>query len=155
MGITVEQFLKHLRDSGILSSAAVLAVESLIPERKRKQDAQSLAKELVRTKQLTQFQANLLYTGQPQELRLGNYVIQEQIGAGAMGMVFRAEHRRMRRIVAIKVLSPLTLKNSAVLHRFRREVQAAAKLAHPNIVAAYDADECHGVHFLAMEFVDG
>jgi serine/threonine-protein kinase len=155
MGVTVERFLKLLSDSSILSSADVLAVESQIPGRKRKQDAQSLARELVRMKKLTSFQANALYAGQPQGLTLGNYVIQEKIGAGGMGMVFKAEHRRMKRIVAVKVLPPSALKDPAVLKRFHREVEAVAKLTHPNIVAAYDADECHGVHFLAMEFVEG
>jgi serine/threonine-protein kinase len=155
MGVTVERFLKHLSDSSILSSADVLAVESQIPERKRKQDAQNLAKELVRTKKLTLFQANALYADHPQGLTLGNYVIQEKIGAGGMGMVFKAEHRRMKRTVAVKVLPPTALKNPAVLKRFHREVEAAAKLTHPNIVAAYDADESNGVHFLAMEFVEG
>lgn len=155
MGVTVEQFLKLLNDSSILSSADVLAVESQIPERKRKQDAQSLVKELVRLKKLTLFQANALYAGKPQGLTLGNYVIQEQIGAGGMGMVFKAEHRRMKRIVAVKVLPPTALQNPTVLKRFHREVEAAAKLTHPNIVAAYDADESNGVHFLAMEFVEG
>jgi serine/threonine-protein kinase len=82
-------------------------------------------------------------------------VIQEKIGAGGMGMVFKAEHRRMKRIVAVKVLSPSALKNPAVLKRFHREVEAVAKLAHPNIVAAHDADEFNNVHFLVMEFVEG
>lgn len=155
MGVTVERFLKHLGESGILSSADLLAVEAQIPQKLRTRDSQGLARELVRTKKLTLFQANALNAEKPQSLTLGNYVIQEQIGAGGMGMVFKAEHRRMKRTVAVKVLPPAALKNPAVLKRFHREVEAVAKLMHPNIVAAYDADESHGVHFLAMEFVEG
>jgi serine/threonine-protein kinase len=155
MGVTVERFLKHLNDSGILSSADVLAIDAQIPKESLKQDAQSLARELVRKKKITLFQANALYAGKPQGLTLGNYVIQEKIGAGGMGMVFKAEHRRMKRIVAVKVLPPAALTNPTVLQRFHREVEAVAKLAHPNIVAAHDADEHNNVHFLVMEFVDG
>jgi serine/threonine-protein kinase len=155
MGVTVEQFLRHLGDSGILTSTDVQAVETQIPERKRKQDAQILARELVRTKKLTKFQADALYAGKPQGLTLGNYVIQEKIGEGGMGMVFKAEHRRMKRTVAVKVLPTTALENPAMLKRFHREVEAAAKLTHPNIVAAFDADESNGVHFLVMEFVEG
>jgi serine/threonine protein kinase len=155
MGITVERFLQHLSDSGILSSADVLAVGAQIPEESRKQDAQSLAKDLVRKKTITLFQANALYAGKPQGLTLGNYVIQEKIGAGGMGMVFKAEHRRMKRVVAVKVLARSALKNPAVLKRFHREIEAVAKLAHPNIVAAHDADEYNNVNFLVMEYVEG
>ena len=155
MSASVEQFLKHLKDSSILSSADLLAIDAQIPEELRQQDAQSLARDLVRKKKITLFQANALYAGKPQGLTLGNYVVQEKIGAGGMGMVFKAEHRRMKRIVAVKVLSPSALKNPAVLKRFHREVEAAAKLVHPNIVAAYDADEHNKIHFLVMEFVEG
>src|SRR5262245_44851724 len=155
MGVSVEQFLKHLEDSSILSSADVLAINAQIPTESRKQDAQSLAKDLVRKKKITLFQANALYAGKPQGLTLGNYVIQEKIGAGGMGMVFKAEHRRMKRIVAVKVLTPSALKNPTVLKRFHREVEAVAKLAHPTIVAAHDADEHNNIPFLVLEFVEG
>ena len=85
----------------------------------------------------------------------GNYVLHEQIGCGGMGRVFRASHRRMNRDVAIKVLSPTLVTSDEARQRFQREVEAAAKLTHPNIVAAYDADEAGGHVFLAMELVDG
>lgn len=155
MSVSVDGFLKHLSDSGVLSSEDVLEVESQIPSEKRKQDAQSLARELVRLKKLTPFQANVLYNEKPAPLILGNYVLQDKIGAGGMGMVYKAQHRRMKRIVAVKVLSQAALKSANVVKRFLREAEAAAKLSHPNIVAAYDADEINGIPFLAMEFVQG
>jgi hypothetical protein len=72
-----------------------------------------------------------------------------------MGVVFRAEHRLMERVVALKILNKtLTSKPNAV-DRFRQEVKMAAKLSHPNIVAAYDADQAGEVHFLITEFVEG
>ncbi|MCH7728223.1 MAG: SUMF1/EgtB/PvdO family nonheme iron enzyme, partial [Planctomycetes bacterium] len=86
---------------------------------------------------------------------LGNYVLDEQIGAGGMGRVFKARHQRMKRDVAIKVLAPWLLPSKAARDRFQREVEAAGQLNHPNIVSAYDADEANGQVFLAMEFVDG
>jgi serine/threonine protein kinase len=86
---------------------------------------------------------------------LGEYTLLEPIGAGGMGQVFKARHRRMDRIVALKVLSPQTVSSVDSVRRFQREVKAAAKLVHPNIVTAYDAGESGDIHFLVMEFVDG
>ena len=118
-------------------------------------DAQELARQLVQSKQLTKFQAQEIYQGRAKSLILGNYTILDKIGAGGMGQVFKAEHRRMKRIVAIKMLPKAVTKDAAAVARFQREVEAAAKLSHPNIVAAYDADEANGVHFLVMEYVEG
>ena len=86
---------------------------------------------------------------------LGEYLIVGKIGAGGMGRVYKAEHQRMRRIVALKVLSSQAMKSPDAVRRFNREVQAAARLSHPNIVTAYDAGEQQGIHYLVMEFVDG
>jgi serine/threonine protein kinase len=83
------------------------------------------------------------------------YAVAERLGGGGMGVVYKATHRMMRRTVAIKVIRPDLLSTPMAVARFRREVQAAAKLSHENIVAAFDAEETAGVHFLAMEFVDG
>ncbi|HVW01628.1 MAG TPA: bifunctional serine/threonine-protein kinase/formylglycine-generating enzyme family protein, partial [Planctomycetaceae bacterium] len=86
---------------------------------------------------------------------LGNYVIRQQLGSGGMGAVFLAWHRRMDRLVALKVLAPQLVQDPASQQRFEREVRALARLSHPNIVAAHDADEADGVHFLVMEYVAG
>jgi hypothetical protein len=93
--------------------------------------------------------------GPSRHLMLGEYLILEELGRGGMGRVLKAEHRRMKRVVALKVISPAVVKNPAILRRFQREVQAAARLMHPNIVTAFDASESDGVHFLVMEYVDG
>ena len=61
----------------------------------------------------------------------------------------------MKRTVALKVLPSAAMKSEQSVHRFQREVEAAAKLEHPNIVTAHDADEAGGVHFLVMELVEG
>ena len=77
------------------------------------------------------------------------------IGAGGMGAVYKAEHRKMERLVALKVINPAFVSSPAALERFEREVKTAAKLSHPNIVAAHDADAAGELHFLVMEFVEG
>ena len=83
------------------------------------------------------------------------YRIVELIGRGGMGNVYRAEHRLMNRPVAIKLINSELVKHPQAVERFRREAQAAAKLAHPNIVTAYDAEQAGPAHFLVMEFVAG
>ena len=86
---------------------------------------------------------------------LGEYTIIDQIGAGGMGQVFKARHRKMDRIVALKLLPKQAMSSREAVQRFQREVQAAAKLTHANIVTAYDASEQDGSHFLVMEYVQG
>lgn len=79
----------------------------------------------------------------------------ELLGRGGMGDVYKAEHRLMNRMVALKVIKQELLAKPDVVERFRREVQAAAQLSHPNIVTAYDAEQAGDAHFLVMEYVDG
>ena len=83
------------------------------------------------------------------------YRVMNLLGVGGMGVVYQAEHLMMGRIVALKMISMKYTANAKAVERFRREVRAAAKLTHPNIVTAYDADEAGGRHFLVMECVDG
>jgi serine/threonine protein kinase len=152
MPVALDQIVKQLADSGVLAPGKL---ENFIPPKAAPKDAQELVQQLVRSKQLTKFQAQEVYQGRAKSLCLGNYTVLDKIGAGGMGQVFKAHHRRMDRIVAIKILPKDVTKEAAYLARFEREVKVAAKLSHPNIVAAYDADEANGVHFLAMEYVDG
>ena len=88
-------------------------------------------------------------------LQLGAYRIVRRLGQGGMGTVFLAEHVRMERLVALKVLSPQMTRDPHSVKRFQREVKAAAKLSHPNIVTAFDADEARGLQILVMEYVEG
>ena len=83
------------------------------------------------------------------------YEILERLGEGGMGRVFKARHKIMNRIVALKLVSSKLVSNPQAIERFRREVHAAASLSHPNIVTAHDAEQAGDLHFLAMEFVDG
>lgn len=149
---TLEQFIKSLEDSGVLASETLA---DFVPPKASPKGAEELARELLRHKKLTKFQAERLWLGHGKSLVLGNYVLVDKIGQGGMGAVYKAEHRRMKRVVAVKMLPAAMLNDSAAAARFQREVEAAGKLRHPNIVAADDADEANGVHFLVMECVEG
>ncbi len=92
----------------------------------------------------------------PPELRdHPRYRILRKLGQGGMGAVYQAEHRLMKRTVAVKVIAPALVDSPDAVERFQREVQAAARLEHPNIVRAYDADRAGTAMLLAMEFVPG
>ncbi len=91
--------------------------------------------------------------GVPQQI--GEYKLQRLIGEGGMGQVFLAEHVRMGRSVALKILPAARMKDPRAVDRFFEEIRAASRLLHPNIVTAFDAGESAGVHYMAMEYVDG
>ena len=152
---TREQFAQCLSVSGLMSADELKTIDDSLPPDQRPGDANSLADLLIRRKKLTEYQANLLRLGQTKGLVFGNYVVVDKLGEGGMGVVFKAHHRRMKRTVALKVLPGEFTNSPDALARFHREVEAAAKLTHPHIAAAYDADDANGVHFLVMEYVDG
>ena len=152
MPLSVERFVEQLADSGVLASDTI---QDFLPPRRHPKDAEELARDLVRQNKLTKFQVAEISRGKGKSLVLGNYTILDRIGAGGMGQVFKAEHRRMKRIVAVKMLPVNLMKDPAVVARFEREVTAAAKLNHPNIVTAFDADNANGIHLLVMEYVEG
>ncbi len=87
--------------------------------------------------------------------KLGPYEILARIGAGGMGVVYRARDGRLERDVAIKVLPLGMLADDAARKRFRKEALALAKLNHPNIAAVYDVGEQEGTDYLVMECVPG
>ena len=153
MTVSKQDFLQHLAASGVLTPEDMAAAQrDLEPTAVT---AEELARRLVKAGLLTKFQAQRIYQGRSEGLLLGDYVLVEPIGAGGMGQVFLAEHRRMRRRVALKMLPPAVAHDAMTRQRFEREVQAAARLSHPNIVTAFDASEANGVHYLVMEYVSG
>lgn len=84
-----------------------------------------------------------------------DYEILDRVGAGAMGTVFKARHKKLGRIVALKVLKPSLARDSRYVDRLRREARIVASLNHPHIVTGYDLGEEGGYHFFVMEFVEG
>ena len=155
MAVELKELVHSLSNSGLMSADEIDAFINGLPEKDRPSDAEQLVREMVRRKKLTKFQAQAAYRGKSRGLVMGNYVILDKLGEGGMGTVYKARHRRMDRIVALKVLASDAMKDADAVKRFQQEVKAAAKLTHPNIVTAYDADEAGGVHFLVMECVEG
>ncbi|GMV79893.1 MAG: hypothetical protein AMXMBFR7_10770 [Planctomycetota bacterium] len=87
--------------------------------------------------------------------QIGNYEILEEIGRGAMGVVFKARQVSMDRIVALKFLPKQMAQDEKRVQRFIREAHAAGKLSHPHIVHVHDVGSLEGYHYISMEFVDG
>jgi serine/threonine-protein kinase len=86
---------------------------------------------------------------------VAGYRIEEKIGRGGMGVVYRAEHLNLRRRAAIKIIAPDLAEASGFRERFNREARIAAALQHPNIVTVYDAGEEDGLLYLAMQYIEG
>lgn len=154
MGVTLEQFVQHLTQSGLMSATEVISFQDTLPPPKPR-DAETLARELVQASKLTRYQAQSVYQGKTKGLVFGEYRALDKLGQGGMGIVLKAEHRRMKRLVAVKMIAGPAMKSPDAVKRFYREVEAAAKLNHPNIVQAYDASQQEGVHYLVMEYVEG
>ena len=153
MSMTILEFQKALAEHGLVPESTLRQVLETW-QGSPPQSAENLARELMRRQMITKFQAQVVHSGRGASLVLGNYVLLDKIGEGGMGLVYKAEHRRMKRVVALKVLPPEKIRDMAVA-RFERELQAAARLTHPHIITAHDADEVRGIYFYVMEYVDG
>src|SRR2546423_3475462 len=86
---------------------------------------------------------------------LHNYRILEKLGAGGQGAVYKAVDSKLGRTVVIKVLPPELTVKEANLKRFEREARLASALDHPNICTIFDLNEAGGVHYIAMQYVQG
>jgi response regulator RpfG family c-di-GMP phosphodiesterase len=131
-------------------------------EFRRHADTAGLLNDLRNRQLLTSYQAEQIRDGKALELFLGNYRVLERLGAGGTGVVFKAEHLRLRRPVAIKVLSVFPEEDSQSLLRFYAEMRTLARLQHPNLVGALDAGEFSSadpdaptLHYLVMEYFPG
>jgi len=149
--VAPDQFWRCCAESGLLPVEEVKALAKQL-----RGNTKALAQELMKQGKLTRYQAIMLCQGRSKGMVVaGNYIIQDKIGQGGMGMVFKALSRRLNRVIALKVLPPSFAQKTNAVQRFQREVQAVARLSHANIVSSFDAGEDKGVYFLAMEFVDG
>jgi serine/threonine protein kinase len=155
VALSLEQFVRYLVDSGLMTKAEISSFHHGIEHGQRAKDGDALARQLVEAHKLTSYQAQSVCQGKIKNLVFDEYVVQDRIGQGGMGVVLKAEHRRMKRRVAIKIIAPANMRSPEAVKRFYREVEAAASLSHPNIVAAYDAREHQGMHCLVMEYVEG
>jgi formylglycine-generating enzyme required for sulfatase activity/serine/threonine protein kinase len=141
----------------ILQQEQLLTPEQLkeLAGKRQIPDPRDLVRDLVQRGWLTPFQVNRLLSGKAAELVLGAYVLLDRLGEGGMGAVYKARHRKMNRLVALKVIRKEFVANPNSVRRFEREVQAAAQLSHPNVVTAFDAAQVGETHFFAMEYVEG
>jgi serine/threonine protein kinase len=150
--VSLPIFIEELEQYALLGPEQLAELAQL---QARLPDAHALARELIKRDWLTPYQANQLLQGHGKSLVLGAYRLLERLGEGGMGQVFKARHLKMSRTVALKLVRKEFLSSPQSLARFNREVRAAAHLAHPNVVVAFDAAEVGGCHYLAMEFVEG
>jgi WD40 repeat protein/serine/threonine protein kinase len=148
------EFLETLRREQFVGRAQLS--ELLVADMQgRLADAHALASDLLRRGWLSAFQVNRLLQGRSSELIVGPYVLVDRLGEGGAGQVFKAWHRRMKRLVALKVIRRQLLVEPEVVSRFCREIEVVSRLAHRHVVRAYDAGEDGGARYLAMEYVEG
>ncbi|MFO0964922.1 MAG: serine/threonine-protein kinase [Gemmataceae bacterium] len=149
---SVDALLDLIRDSGVVEAQEM---DAFLATHENTAGPKALANALIEASLLTPFQAKHLLAGRKRGLMLGQYRILEQIGKGGTAQVYLAEHRKMRRKVAIKVLPPFYADDEEALSRFYREARAIAALDHPTIIKAHDV-ACEGdIHYLVMEYVEG
>lgn len=127
---SVNSLVNTLEAGGFLDAVQVKELAAL---RARFADPKALAKELVKQGWLTIFQVNLLFQGKEKELFLGSYLLLDRLGEGGMGTVYKARHRNLDRIDALKVIRKDHLANAQSVQRFKQEAKAAAKVFHPNM----------------------
>ena len=151
----VADFQQALAASGIVPHEQLAEFVSANHAALLTDDISKWAKRLIKAELLTAYQAKVVYSGKGKSLTMGSYTVLDKLGQGGMGLVLKAEHRVMKRVVALKMLSPSVTKTKEAVQRFQREVEAAARLIHPNIVSAFDAGEANGTNFLVMEYVPG
>ncbi len=158
--LTAESFLAGVRKSGLLDDGKL---DKLIEEFKQSgvdlSESNAIAEALIEKQAITKWQSEKLLQGRHKGFVLGRYRLMSLLGTGEMSAVYLAEHIRMHRRCAIKVLPANKCRDTSYLGRFHREAEAVASLDHPNIVRAYDVDqEIEGeteIHFLVMEYVEG
>jgi serine/threonine-protein kinase len=153
--ITLSGFLDGIKSANILSERQRATLDAKLAEAGHPTDPDELAAVLVNEGVVTDYQAKQVLRGKPQSLTFGGYVILDFLGKGTMGKVYKAQHRMMGRIVALKILEPRYINSTRSLARFQREMQMVGRLDHPNVVRAFDADKVGDAYFIAMEFADG
>jgi formylglycine-generating enzyme required for sulfatase activity/tRNA A-37 threonylcarbamoyl transferase component Bud32 len=150
---SARSLIETLSNGRLLEPAQLEELTRSLPSRSA--DPLALARELLQRGWLTPYQINQLFQGNASDLLLGHYLLLERLGEGGMGQVFKARETRLGRVVALKILRKERIVKPEIIRRFHLEIQAAARLSHPNIVHAYDAEQIGDAHVFAMEYVEG
>lgn len=145
-------FLDALGKSGLLTAKQCDRASAKVELDSSAEDA---AHQFVRLGLLTSFQAKRILAGKTDGFLLGPYEVLEPIGQGRGGKVYRARHRTMNRVVAIKLLTPERTRSTAFREAFQSATRAAVQLVHPHIVTTYDANQCDGRMYAVLEYVPG
>ena len=148
-----ESFWNNLSRSNLLKNEQLQAASERYTESSADED-RTVTRWLAEQGWLTGWQAEMLGAGHSRFF-LGRYRLMNLLGQGGMGAVFRVEQAPLGRIVALKVLARRLIEDDDANARFRREIESAAALVHPNIITAFDADCVQGSHFLVMDYVEG
>jgi len=172
----LDVYLQALRQSGLVESAplekalaefhtflassaaapAPATAAATTPKKPRDPaDGSALGRFLIGKNLITAWQHRMILEGRFRGFFLGRYRLLRLLGAGGMSQVYLAEHTRMHRRVAIKVLSTKLTREPGHLERFLVEARAIAALDHPNIIHAYNVDNDGGVYYLVMQYVEG
>jgi serine/threonine-protein kinase len=151
--LKVEQFVDLVKRSGLVDDERLTQALSGVDQSVK--DSGIVASSLTKAGLLTEWQSEKLLQGRHKGFYLGKYKLLNHIGTGGMGSVYLAEHQVMRHRVAIKLLPSHLAAQTSYIERFHQEARAAAALAHPNIIRAFDVDQHEAFHYLVMEFVDG
>lgn len=151
MTLSYQQFAEKLSSSGLMTFEELRLFE---PDG-ASSSVDVLAGQLVERYKLTEFQAEIILETRSDPLLVGDYFIMDRIGQGGMGIVYKSRRRDAHDLVALKMMTPKTVGSAIAVKRFRREIELASRLKHPNIVTAMDGGEFGGREFLVMEFVDG
>jgi len=154
MTVTYHEFVDKLSSSGLMTLDELADFEQSHPS-SATGTVEAFANSLVRHYKLTEFQADIIQKSLPTPLVIGDYFLLDKIGQGGMGVVYKARPRNSFDLVALKMVSPEVCEDEISLRRFRREVDVALRLAHPNIVAALDVGQHEGQDFFVMELVEG
>ena len=152
--LSAPEFLAALERSGVVPDAQWREVRDRFAHRTGRREALAIAQQLVEAGTLTEFQAHRLLRGK-RSLDFGRYLLLDNVGRGARGRVYKARHRLMDRVVALKVLLTDDALNETAVSRFFREMKIVGRLDHPNVVRAIDADVHEGCPYIVMEYLDG
>jgi serine/threonine-protein kinase len=151
--VSTGSLIDALREHGLLPVQQLTDLPNLWQGRCG--DARALARILVQRGWLTIYQINQILAGQAAQLVYGPYLVLDRLGQGGLSAVYKARHKDLGLVVALKVIRPDVLTSSDGRQQFLQEVEAMAALDHPNVVQFCDADQIGEVCYFAMEYIDG